>query len=70
MLARYGIIVYDQHAHFMRMDLDLISCHLYGFRIYQRYRHGKDCAFALFALDFDLAVHHVDDILRDGHAQP
>ena len=69
-LAGDGVVIDDQHAHVLRMDLARLLAVLPAVGVHEGHCDGKDRALPLLALDLDRAVHHLHDTLRDGQAEP
>ena len=68
MFAGDGVVVDNQDAHILRAEF--FGSALYPVGSPQRDGDGERRTDALFAVHRDVAVHHLHDVLRDGHAQP
>ena len=68
MTAGDGIVIHNENAHLARMDFHVFFV-VFPVRIGQSDIDGECGSFSLLALHLDGAVHHLHDILRDGHAQ-
>ena len=69
MFAGYGVIVDNKDLHIIRLYLRFVGIDLLMIGVHQRYGNGKGSTIAFFTLDLNLAVHHLDDILRYSHTE-
>ena len=68
--AGHRVVVDDQHAHILRLQVVRVRMETLPFRALQGQRHGKGGSFPLFAFHFNRSLHHFHQVLGDGHAQP
>ncbi len=70
MLAGNRIVIYDEDLHVLRTNLHLTGTTiLLLVGVQKRHCHGERRPNTLLALHVDFPVHHLDDVLRNGHAK-
>ena len=69
MLQGDPVIIDNQDAHVMGIEIALFRRGVLPVRFIQRNRYNKGCADAFFAFHIDVAVHQLDNALCDRHSQ-
>ena len=67
--AGYGIVVNNEDFHIIRLYLRTICFVCLVRRVHKRHGDSKGRTLSLFALDLDITVHHINDILCYRHTK-